>query len=205
MTDQPGDHPVPHPELVHQTPLIFTVKAGGVFHRHHRTEKDPIYFGTSGANRFDDPDCPASYAFGVLYAGEDAQCCFIESCGPTTGVPAVSGAYLDARAIATLELTEDLRFIDLYSTGGLTRIGADGRLFTGSFKIAQQWSAALRAHPSKPDGIRYPSRHDHTRVAYAIYSRLASSFKIGSLGSLMSPANRPLLNDILTLYKVDLL
>jgi hypothetical protein len=33
-----------------------------------------------------------------------------------------------------------------------TRVGADGRLFTGSHKIAQQWSAALRAHPCKPDG-----------------------------------------------------
>jgi hypothetical protein len=107
--------------------------------------------------------------------------------------------------MATLELTEDLQFVDLYSTGGLTRIGADGRLFTGSYKIAQQWSAALRAHPSDPDGIRYPSRHDHTRVAYAIYSRPASTFKLGTLGSLMAPANRSLLTDILTLYEVELL
>jgi hypothetical protein len=205
MTDLPGDHPLPHPELRSQTPLIHTAKKGDVLYRHHRVDKDPIYFGTSGNNRFDDPDCPASHAFGVLYAGEDPQCCFIESCGGTTGVPAVSGAYLDARAMATLELTEDLHFIDLYSTGGLTRIGADGRLFTGSYKIAQHWSAALRAHPSKPDGIRYPSRHDHTRVAYAIYPRPASTFKVGSLGSLMAPANRSLLNDILTLYKVELL
>ena len=205
MTDFPGDHPLPHPELRSQTPLIHTVKEGDVLYRHHRADKDPIYFGRSGNNRFDDPDCPAGHAFGVIYAGEDPQCCFIESCGGTTGVPAVSGAYLDARAMATLELTKDLHFVDLYSTGGLTRIGADGRLFTGSYKIAQQWSVALRAHPSKPDGIRYPSRHDHTRVAYAIYSRPASTFKLGTLGSLMAPANRSLLNDILTLYKVELL
>jgi len=205
MTDQPGDHPLPHPELESQTPLIFTVKAGDVLYRHHRSAKNPIYFGTSGANRFDDPDCPAGHAFGVLYAGEDPHCCFIESCGATTGVPAVSGAYLETRAMATLELTEDLHFIDLFTTGGLTRIGADGRLFAGSYKIAQQWSAALRVHPSKPDGIRYPSRDDHSRVAYAIYSRPASSFKVGTIGSLMAPANRSLLNDILTLYRVELL
>lgn len=205
MTYPPGDHPLPHPELVSQTPLIFTVKAGDVLDRHHQAVKNPIYFGISGRNRFDDPDCPAGHAFGVLYAGEDPHCCFIESCGATTGVPAVSGAYLEARAMATLELTEDLRFIDLFSTGGLTRIGADGRLFTGSYKVAQHWSTALRAHPSKPDGIRYPSRHDHARVAYAIYSRPSSTFKVGSLGSLMAPANRSLLNDILTLYKVELL
>jgi RES domain len=107
--------------------------------------------------------------------------------------------------MAKLELTEDLHFIDLFSTGGLTRIGADGRLFTGSYKIAQHWSAALRAHPSKPDGIRYPSRHDHARVAYAIYSRPASTFKVISLGSLMALPNRALLNDILKVYRVELL
>ncbi len=205
MTDQPWDHPLPHRELTSQTPLIFTVKSSDVLYRHHRADKDPIYFGTSGNNRFDDPDCRAGHAFGVLYSGEDPQCCFIESCGGTTGVPAVSGAYLDARAMATLELTEDLHFVDLYSTGGLTRIGADGRLFTGSYKIAQRWSRALRAHPSKPDGIRYPSRHDHTRIAYAIFSRPPSTFKTGSLGSLMAPGNRALLDDILSLYQVELL
>lgn len=205
MTDLPGDHPLPHPELPSQAPLIYTVKKGDILYRHHRADTDPIYFGTRGNNRFDDPDCPAGHAFGVLYVGKDPQCCFLESCGPTTGVPAVSGAYLDARSMATLELTEDLCFIDLFSTGGLTRIGADGRLFTGSYKIARKWSAALRAHPSKPDGIRYPSRHDHTRVAYAIFSRSPSTFKTGSLGSLMAPGNRALLNDILTLYHVELL
>lgn len=205
MTGKPGDHPPPHPELAIQEPLIYTAKAGEILYRHHRIGKDPIYFGTSGDNRFDHPDYPSGHTFGVLYAGEDPECCFIESCGGTTGVPAVSGAYLDARAMATLELAEDLRFIDLYSTGGLTRIGADGRLFTGSYKIAQQWSAALRAHPSKPNGIRYPSRHDHTRVAYAIFSCPPSTFKVGSLGSLMAPANRALLNKILTLYHVELL
>jgi hypothetical protein len=131
VTDQPGDHPLPHPQLASQTPLIHTVKQGEVLYRHHRAGKDPVYFGTSGDSRFDDPDCPAGHTFGVLYAGENPQCCFIESCGSTTGVPAVSGAYLDARAMATLELTEDLRFVDLFTTGGLTRIGADGRLFHG--------------------------------------------------------------------------
>jgi hypothetical protein len=204
MTDKPGDHPLPHPGLLTQTPLIFTVKMGEVLYRHYESAFDPIYFGSKGNNRFDDPDCPAGHAFGVMYAGHDTECCFIESCGSTTGVPAVSGAYLAARAIATLELTEDLRFIDLFETGGLTRVGADGRLFTGSHKIAQQWSAALRSHPSKPDGIRYPSRHDHTRIAYAIFTRPATSFKVASLGSLMAPANRALLNRILTLYMVDL-
>jgi hypothetical protein len=205
MIDAPGDHPLPHPELHSQSPLIFALSAGWVLFRQHQIVHDPIFFGTTGAYRFDDPDCPAGATFGVLYAGEDPHCCFIESCGPTTGVPAVSGAYLDARAIARLELTEDLGFIDLASSGGLTRIGADARLVTGSYRVAQRWSVALRVHPSKPDGIRYPSRHDPTRVAYAIFSRPRSTFSVSTMGSLMTPSNRPLLNRILHDYRVDLL
>jgi hypothetical protein len=50
MTDLPGDHPPPHPELRSQTPLIHTAKKGDVLYRHHRTDKDPIYFGMSGNN-----------------------------------------------------------------------------------------------------------------------------------------------------------
>ena len=164
MTEMPGDHPLPHPELHTQAPLIFIVNVGAVLYRHHQSVHDPIYSGTSGNYRFDDPEGPAGASFGVLYTGEDPHCCFIESCGATTGVPAVSGAYLDTREIARLEMAEELRFIDLASSGGLTHIGADARLVTGSYKIAQRWSAALRLHPSKPDGIRYPSRHDPTRV-----------------------------------------
>ena len=108
----PGDHPLPHAELATQSPLIFTVAVGEVLYRHHQKIHDPIYFGTKGNYRFDDPGCPKPGAFGVLYVGADPECCLLESCGSTTGVPAVSGAYLDARAIARLELTEALRFVD---------------------------------------------------------------------------------------------
>jgi len=205
MTDPPGEHPLPHPELPTQVPLIFTLAIGETLYRHHQSIHDPVFFGTSGNYRFDDTDCPAATCFGVLYTGEDEDCCFIESCGLTTGEPAVSGAYLAAREISRLELTEELRFIDLASPGGLTRIGADGRLETGSYKIAQKWSAALRLHPSRPDGIRYRARHDPSRIAYAIFTRPRSTFNVTSLGSLMSLSNRPLLDRLLRTYNVDLI
>lgn len=205
MTDMPGEHPLPHAELHSQTPLIFTLEIGEVLYRHHQSVHDPIYFGMSGIYRFDDPAGPTSASFGVLYTGEDPHCCFIESCGSTTGVPAVSGAFLDAREMARLELVEELRFIDLASSGGLTHVGADARLLTGSYRVAQEWSAALRLHPSKPDGLRYLSRHDPTRAAYAIFTRPHSSFKLTSLGSLTASSNRKLLDQLLSDYHVDLL
>jgi hypothetical protein len=200
VIDLPGDHPPPHAELAAQHPLIFTVPAGGVLYRHHQKIHDPVYFSKKGDYRFDDPDCPMPGCFGVLYAAADPECCLLESCGTTTGVPAVSGAYLDARAIAKIELMGSLRFIDLVDDGGLASIGADGRLATGSYRVAQQWSAALKKHPCKPDGIRYRSRHAPERIAYAIYERPPDSFSVTSMGSFTDPANEALFKRILKTY-----
>jgi len=200
MTDAPGDHPGPHRELHSQSPAIFTLHAGDVLYRHHQKIHDPLFFGATGSQRFDDPNSGIAGCFGVLYTGEDPECCLLESCGSTTGVPLVTGAYLDARAIARLELTEDLRFVDLVEPGGLARIGADNRLTTGAYTVAQQWSAALRAHPEKPDGIRYRSRHAPEKLAYAIYSRPPSTFSVSTMGSFTDPANIGLFRRILKTY-----
>lgn len=205
MIDPPGDHPLPHPELSTQNPLIFILRKGEIVYRHHQSIHDPIFFGTTGNYRFDDPNCPEPGSFGVLYAGADPECCLLESCGATTGVPAVSGAYLDARQIARMELTEEIRFIDLVEPGGLTSIGADGRLGTGSYRIAQQWSAALKRHPSKPDGIRYRSRHAPERIAYAIYTRSPATFLVSSMGSFTHPANEVLFKRVLRTYNIALI
>jgi hypothetical protein len=205
MIDLPGDHRLPHAELPTQVPLIFELKAGDFLYRHHQKVHNPIYFGTKGIYRFDDPSCPAPGTFGVLYSGADPECCLLESCGSTTGVPAVTGAYLEARAIARMELTESLRFIDLAGEGGLASIGADNRLTTGSYRVAQQWSAALKRHPSQPDGIRYRSRHAPERIAYAIYERSADPFKVRTMGPFTDPANKALFQGILKTYKFALL
>src|SRR4030088_1285146 len=124
MIDPPGDHPLPHPELDGQEPIIFVAHKNQVLYRHHQSIHDPIFFGMTGGYRFDDPNCPSAASFRVLYAGADPECCLLESCGSTPGVPAVSGAYLDARQISRIELTEDLRFIDMVEPGGLTSIRA---------------------------------------------------------------------------------
>jgi hypothetical protein len=205
MIDRPGEHPHPHLELPTQNPLIFSVRAGEVLYRHHQKVHDPIYFGKKGDYRFDDPDHADPGAFGVLYAGADPECCLLESCGSTTGVPAVSGAYLDDRDIAKLELTEPLRFIDLAGNGGLASIGADNRLTTGSYQVAQLWSAALKKHPCRPDGIRYRSRHAPERIAFAIYERSPSSFKRTNMGAFTAPANDALFKSVLKTYKFALL
>ena len=201
MTDKPGEHPEPHADLAERSPLLYTLEEGTVVYRLYRADRDALYFGRSGDNRFDAPDG----SFGVLYAGEDEYCCFIETCGQVTGVPSVSGAYLDQRHLAEMKVMESMKLIDLSASGGLARIGADGRLMDGSHAVAQRWSAALRNHPTKPAGILYRARHDPAKLAFAIFQCPRNVFQTTSRGSLRDPHNVKLLGEILDHYKFGLI
>ncbi len=201
MTDKPGEHPEPPADFAARSPVLYKLEEGTVIYRLHRADRDALYFGRTGDNRFDAPDG----RFGVLYAGEDEYCSFIETCGPTTGVPSVSGAYLDQRHIAELKVVGSMSLIDLSASGGLARIGADGRLMDGSHAVAQRWSAALRKHPTKPDGILYRARHDPAKLAFAIFECPSDRFQITSRGSLRDPRNAKLLGEILDHYNFGLI
>src|SRR5258708_17624249 len=145
MTDKPGEHPEPHADLAGRSPVLGTLEEGTVVYRLYRADRDALHFGRTGDNRFDVPDG----SFGVLYAGEDEYCSFIETCGQVTGVPSVSGAYLDQRHLAEMKFMESMKLIDLSASGGLARIGADGPPMAGSHSMGQRRAAAPRDHPLK--------------------------------------------------------
>ncbi|HYL78549.1 MAG TPA: RES family NAD+ phosphorylase [Bryobacteraceae bacterium] len=133
--------------------------------RTHGFNRGPVFFGNSQQHRFDSPDG----SYGVLYAGRDAYCAFIETFGRAAGTRVITTAALKAHALAELKARRPLRLIDLTQPGALVRIGADGNLFSGSHAIAQIWSQALHNNPLKADGLLYPSRLDPTRHALALF------------------------------------
>jgi len=196
MTDYPGEHPEPPPNLAQRSPFIFELNVGATLFRLHDRHRHPIFFGTTGSNRFDSPDA----SFGALYLGMDEHCAFIETFGSPTGIVAVSGAMLAERHLAEITILQPMRLIDLSSSGGLARLGADARLLSGSHSIAQRWSAALRSHPVHPHGILYPARHDLARNACVIFECPSTVFRIVSKVSLMSAQNKGLLSAILNDY-----
>ena len=201
MTDKPGEHPEPHADLAARRPLLYELEEGTVIYRIHGAGRAAIFFGRTGDNRFDAPDG----TYGVLHAGEDEYCCFIETFGQVTGVPSVSGASLDQRTLAEITVAQTMTLIDLSASAGLARIGADGRLMDGSHAVAQRWSAALRKHPSHPDGILYRARHDPAKLAFAIFECSPDVFRVTSRGSLRDPGNLKLLGEILDHYQFGLI
>ena len=196
MTDFPGEHPEPPGDLETREPFLAELSIGAILSRLHNRGRSPLFFGRTGGNRFDSPD----RSYGVLYAGLDEYCSFIETYGQTTGIRTVTSTAIEARHLAHLELRRSMKLIDLSNSGGLARVGADSRLLSGSHAVAQRWSAAFRKHPIKPDGILYPARHDAARNACAIYECLPSVFKLDAKGSLGEHQHLALLGAILDCY-----
>ena len=91
--------------------------------------------------------------------------------------PVLTWSALRSRGIVELHARRPLRLVDL--TGkGLARIGADERLCTSDYTVAQRWSTALSRHPAKPDGLCYRSRHDPERLCAALYQRVARTLRV---------------------------
>ena len=172
------------------------------WYRLHRAEHAPIYFGRTGLNRFDAPDSE----FGVLYLGDSPHCCFVETYGRSDrgAHRIITRRELTGRHLSYLESDRPLRAIDL-TGAGLARLGADNRLATGDYRVAQRWSAALWSHPDQPDGLLYRSRHDPSLSCLALFDRAEEALSTADLGSLVNATNLPLLAEILDAYGVGFL
>jgi hypothetical protein len=163
--------------------------------------RDPIYFGRNSAYRWDAP----SGEYGVLYLAKDPFCAFMESIGRGALYSRfISKDELTMRALSCLNTARPLRLVDLVESGGLTRIGAESSLTSAldkleKYSVSQQWSKALREHPSKPDGILYRSRHDPSREACAIYDHCAAIVAVQEAFGAWSD-NVRLLGEILNHY-----
>jgi hypothetical protein len=195
---RPGPHPEPPPDLPSRSLPILTIDCPWV--RSHPAQYEPIFFGRSGDNRFDAPRGD----YGVLYVARDVEGAFAETFGRRLEYRAVTMAALRNRLFTAIHALRPLRLVDL--TGpGLARIGADGRLATGDYVVAQRWSEALFQHPDRPDGLYYRSRHDPGQECAAIFDRVARLLSIGEQRSLVDPAHHGLLATLLDTFGFSLI
>ncbi len=171
MTNQtdnlPGVHPPPPADLFQRELPSKNIPADTIFYRVHQTVYEPIYFGSSGRNRFDVQE-------GIIYLGADEFVAFRETIGRFSKYRLISTHELEKRRLTEIISKKDLSLVDL-TGAGLTYLDADSRLFSGDYNIAQQWSEKFSDHPQKPDGIYYRSRHDPSRYCLALYRRSTDS------------------------------
>jgi RES domain len=201
VTGVPGEHPEPPADLADRSPILYELTPGTVLSRIHNRNQPPLFFSKTSRNRFDFP----SASFGVLYVGLDEHCAFIETFGQDTGIRLITRRAVEQRQLCYMRLVAQLTVIDLATSGGLARTGADGRLLSGSHALAQRWSAALRDHPTKPAGLLYPARHDVARKACALFDPPEIVFQVTNAGSLLDAQHALLLAGILDTYGFGLI
>jgi len=179
----PGLHPYP-PENFSERDLPIREVPGRLFRFFPDVYDEPLYFGKSGENRFDSPDG----TYGVLYAAEDVLGAFIETFGRRLGKNLITGEELGRKHLVRVDLERPLELVDLVGAGQ-SKAGVDGRLFTGSYSVSQGYSLAIHDHPARPDGIRYPARHDTEQISVALFERARPSTDATLLGALNEPRN----------------
>lgn len=195
---RPESHPDPPADLSKRQLPIF--HGNGPWFRLHKTNREPLHFGSAGDNRFDAP----TGEYGILYLGSDPHCAFIETYGRSTGINVVTTKALAERCLSRVEAARPLVLVDL--TGpGLARLGADERLCSGEHALAQKWALALWDHPARPDGLYYRARHDPSRFCVALFDRVGAALRVIRQGSLIQPRQTPLLADILDTYAFGLI
>ena len=167
----------------------------------HHARNAPLFFGATGDNRFDDPE----YEFGVMYAGCSEACSFIEVFAEPLDVRFVTWAQLNERKLSRIDVVRPLRLVSL-SGADLKRVGADARLFAADHHVAQAWSRALHDHRTRPDGIRYPARHDPGELAVAVFARARRLLRARTAKAVLgAPANRPVLAKLLDRYSLGVI
>jgi hypothetical protein len=197
---RPGVRSQEPPADLYSRDLPF-IELTGTFRRIHQTAFDPLFWGTTAVNRFDDPAGAAGH-FGTLYLARDHFGAFIESFGDSEG-KTVSYATLDARSIAEIKTAKPIRAVDLTAEGAAW-LGAAGEVTAGDYALSQRWARALWGHPTAPDGIYYRARHDQSRLCVAVFDRAKSSLVLSSTFRLLDPIFRARLGAMLDEYRFSL-
>lgn len=159
-------------------PLPLRVLPAGVrLYRVHRNERQPVFFGPEGREplfRFDDPEG----RFKVCYAGERAEAAFVEALLREPSGRLIAWSDIEGCSLAELDVLRDLRLVELLGPG-LRRLGATAEVVsTRDYALSRAWSRALWAHPEKPDGILYRTRHDDSVRGVALFNRARRGIRL---------------------------
>jgi RES domain len=190
-------YPRPPQDFAGRDLPLETVPKGTTFIRIHRSDLGALYFGTSGDNRFDDPE----RVYGVCYLALTREGAFAETCLRAVGAQFVAASYVSARSFTAIETTAPLRLVAVHGPG-LARIGATSVVSSGEHALAQQWSRAIYDHPAAPDGLLYRANHDNGELCAALFERSADRLIRRQTQALLS--DRASLAALLDRYRVGL-
>lgn len=193
----PSPGPLPPADFASRELPLETIPGGARLTRIHRSDLKPLFFGSTGGNRFDDP----AQSYGVCYLSTTLEGAFAETCLRSVGARFVALTFLETRSFSEIEVTAPLRLVSLHGPG-LAQSGATGAVTSGPHVVAQQWSRAIHDHPAAADGIAYRSNHDNGEICVALFERAGDRLAPGNSQPMTIDSVR--LAELLARYKVGL-
>ena len=150
--------------------LLRLREVSGPWHRIGQARFSPLYYSQDPGWRFSSASQP-----GVLYLGDTPETCFWEVFWDdlVSRPPAerrLDAAKVNARRLWALNLPGALRVVDTTAAATLHALGAHGGTFLGPYANCQAWAAALRIHPTAPDGLLFASARHTDRVCLALFA-----------------------------------
>jgi len=116
------------------------------------------------------PHASESGAFGVLYVGLSLTAAVVETLLRNPARKMVAYREVAARASSNVRSNRDLNLVRLYGSG-LQQVGCDNAISTGPYEPCGAWADVLWAHPQRPDGAAFQSRHDSREICVALFER----------------------------------
>ncbi|TFF21868.1 RES domain-containing protein [Jiella endophytica] len=191
--------PLPPFDLTNRDPLVVGLAAGTIVYRFHTADRGPIFFDPSRLGRLNAPDG----SYGVLYAAATRAGAFAETFLRNPGHTLLSSDFISRKALVEIRLTRDLRLFQLHGPG-LARVGATAEITHGGlpYDAPQAWSAAIRSHPARFDGIAYTARHDDAEICYGLFDRAGNA--IEAIGQTVDLRSADWFFDLLDRYGVGI-
>lgn len=199
------------PQLPSKLPTVLVYPDRSLYRLNKANKERSQYFGgKEPSRRFDDPNLDDS-RYGVMYAGEDAGVCFLETISRNNTRSAfiaqgtdetqyqqcsVDEAEIEKYNLFLIVARKLLVFADLSKIEHSPTTGN-----TIPYPECQQWSRSIWEHSDKVDGICYRSWQDRNKYSYAIFDR-ATDFQSIRLGNLLEQNNIPLLESITEKYDI---
>ncbi len=189
MTVEESRH---HPDPPHDLPSwrLPMVETHPPWIRCHSGRRNALDPNRRPVGRFSAP----SGEYGVVYVATDPFGAFIETLGTPMqrnhqGFRFVSSTELSMKTMSRIETRSNgapLRLVDL-TGNGLSQIGADSRLTTGTDRpdVPKRWALALYRHSEQPDGLLYRVRHDPSRTAVAFFDRAVPRLRANAEDNLL--------------------
>jgi hypothetical protein len=149
----------------------------GVFYRLHSLDPTtgqawhPIYFSRAGRTRFDPINGSGTFYVGETLSGVSMEV-FDDMWGAVGSITrSLTRAQLQEWFVTLVAMPSVILFEA--HKGNLSKVGTDLQLLSGDHALSREWALSLGQHPSRIDGIYYPSRHDNGRFNLAIFKQRA--------------------------------